>query len=245
MPNELLGRKVGMTQIYKDDGVCVPVTVIQTGPCTVTQVKSKNSDGYSAIQIAFGARRKKNATRARLGHLVPKVADDRKKELEKGIKDLESVPELIREIGWDGKEEIKVGDQIGVDIFDDMEKVDVIGLSKGRGFMSAIQRWRFHRQPASHGCSDRERAPGGIGGGKEPGKTGGVVKGKKMGGHWGTERVTVRNMPVAHIDKQKNLLMVHGGVPGPNGGLVVVKEARWVRPKVSTVKPARQKKGGR
>ena len=238
MVAHLLGRKVGMTQVYNEKGRCFPVTVIEAGPCTVTQVKTRENDGYNALQISFGTRKSKNVSRAELGHLVPKrdgKPEDRKKQLDKGIRDLKTAPETLREVPWDGKEEVKRGDEIKVSIFENWKKIDVEGFSKGRGFMGVIRHWGFHRQPATHGCSDRERAPGSLIGGQEGGKAGHVVKGKKMPGVWGNEKITSRNLDVVKINADKNLILVHGAVPGPNGGIVFLKESHWVAPKPSTV----------
>jgi len=162
MVTRLLGRKLGMTQIYNEKGQCFPVTVIEAGPCTVTQVKTKDNDGYAAVQISFGTRRSKNISRAEMGHLITKgdlKADERKKAFDRQLKETKSAPEILREVPWDGKEEVKVGAKFDVGMFDGYKKVDVIGTSKGRGFMGVVRRWGFHGLPATHGQSDRERAP--------------------------------------------------------------------------------------
>jgi large subunit ribosomal protein L3 len=244
MVSRLIGRKLGMTQIYNDKGQCFSVTVIEAGPCTVTQVKTRERDGYAALQIAFGSRKKKNVSRAELGHLVPKgdaKPEERKKGLDRSLRDMKDAPRLLREIPWDGKEEVKVGDQIGVSIFEKHVKVDVEGTSKGRGFMGVVRRWGFHGLPATHGQSDRERAPGSLG--RQHSISQGVYPGKRMAGHWGDERVTVKNLDVVKISPEKNLILVHGSVPGPTGGLVLVKEAHWAPPKPSTVVSKKQQKG--
>ena len=247
MVTRLIGRKLGMTQIYTEKGRCYPVTVIQAGPCTVTQVKTVDNDGYNAVQISFGSKRASIVSRAELGHLVPRNEEkpaDRKKQLDKALREMKVAPRVIREVPWDGKEEVKRGDTIDVSIFQDWKKVDVIGTSKGRGFMGAIRRWNFHRQPATRGCSDRERAPGSLIGGQEGGKAGHVVKGKKMPGHWGDERACARNLDVIQVNKERNLLFVHGAIPGANGGIVLVKESHWVAPRAPTV-VSKKKPGGR
>jgi large subunit ribosomal protein L3 len=236
MVTRLLGRKLGMTQVYNDKGQAFPVTVLQAGPCKVTQVKTADRDGYSALQIAFGARRRKNVSKAELGHLVPKndvKPEDRPKALERQIKELKEVPEIIREIPWDGKETVKVGDVLDCGIFESFKKIDVVGTSKGRGFMGVVRRWGFHGLPATHGQSDRERAPGSLG--RQHSISQGVYPGKKMAGHWGVEQVTSKNLDVVKVVKDKNLVYVHGAVPGPQGGLVLLKEAHWTAPKPSTV----------
>lgn len=236
MVTRLLGRKLGMTQVYNDKGQCFPVTVIEAGPCTVTQVKTKEKDGYAAIQIAFGTRRSKNISRAEMGHLIPRgdlKVDERKKAFDRQLKETKAAPEILREVPWDGKEEVKVGAKIDVGIFESYKKVDVIGTSKGRGFMGVVRRWGFHGLPATHGQSDRERAPGSLG--RQHSISQGVPPGKRMAGHWGVEQVTSRNLDVVKVQKDKNLIFVGGGVPGPNGGLVLVKESTWTPPKPSTV----------
>ena len=244
MVTRLLGRKLGMTQIYNEKGQCFPVTVVEAGPCTVTQVKTADKDGYNAVQIAFGARRPKNVSKAELGHLVPRgdvKPQDRPKALERQIKEIKRVPEVLREIPWDGKEAVKVGDKIDCSIFESWKKIDVVGTSKGRGFMGVVRRHGFHGLPATHGQSDRERAPGSLG--RQHSISQGVYPGKKMAGHWGVENVTMKNLDVVKVDKQKNLVFVQGAVPGPTGGLVLLKEAHWAPPKPSTV-VSKKAKGG-
>ena len=236
MVTRLLGRKLGMTQVYSEKGQCFPVTVIEAGPCTVTQVKTKDKDGYAAVQIAFGSRRSKNVARSQMGHLIPKgdlKAEERKKALTRQIKETKKYPEILREIPWDGKEAIKAGDTLTCAIFDGLKKIDVVGTSKGRGFMGVVRRWGFHGLPATHGQSDRERAPGSLG--RQHSISQGVYPGKKMAGHWGVEKVTSKNLDLVKIDKEKNLVFVHGAVAGPVGGLVMLQEAHWTAPKPSTV----------
>jgi large subunit ribosomal protein L3 len=236
MVTRLLGRKLGMTQIYNDKGQCFPVTVIQAGPCTVRQVKTQGNDGYSALQISFGSRKIKNVSRAEVGHLVPRgeaKADVRRKAVDRAFKEIKDAPEALREIPWDGKEDLKVGATLDVGIFESFKKVDVVGTSKGRGFMGVVRRWGFHGLNATHGMSDRERAPGSLG--RQHSISQGVYPGKKMAGHWGAEQVTSRNLDVVRVDKAKNLIYVHGAVAGPTGGIVLVTEAHWTAPKPSTV----------
>lgn len=242
MVTRLLGKKLGMTRVYNDKGRCFPCTVIEAGPCTVLQVKTAEKDGYNALQIGFGSRRAKNVSRAELGHLVPKPdgakPEDRRKQLSSELKNLKHSPEFIREIPWDGKEQFKTGDQINVSIFESHKRIDVVGESKGRGFMGVVRRHGFHGLNATHGMSDRERAPGALG--RQHSISQGVPPGKKMAGHWGTERVTMKNLEIAKIHKEKNLLFVHGAVPGPMGAHVLIKEAHWVPPKPPTVMSKKQ-----
>ncbi len=242
MVSRLLGRKLGMTQVFDDRGRCFPVTVIEAGPCTVTQVKTEKNDGYPALQISFGKRRAKNVSKSELGHLIPKgdlKDDERRKALDRQLKEVKETFEILREIPWDGKDDVKRGDRLDVSIFDNFKKIDVIGTSKGRGFMGVVRRWGFHGLPATHGQSDRERAPGSLG--RQHSISQGVYPGKKMAGHWGHEQVCAKNLDVVKIQKDKNLIFVHGAVPGPTGGLVLLKEPHWVAPKVSTVVSKKQK----
>src|SRR5882672_635959 len=236
MVTRLLGRKLGMTQVYNEKGQCFPVTVIEAGPCTVLQVKTKAKDGYAAIQISYGTRRSKNLSRAEMGHIIPKgdlKPEERKKAFDRQLKETKQAPEILREIPWDGKEDVKVGAKFDVGIFESYKKVDVIGTSKGRGFMGVVRRWGFHGLPATHGQSDRERSPGSLG--RQHSISQGVYPGKKMAGHWGHERVTARNLDIVRIQADKNLMFVHGAVPGPNGGFVQITESHWTPPKPSTV----------
>ena len=191
-----LGKKIGMSQIFRDNGESVPVTVIQAGPCAVTQIKSKETDGYNAVQLGFGAT--KNLNKPERGHL----------------KNSDPVKHL-REVKADNLQDYSIGQQISVDIFDVGEKIDVIGTTKGKGFAGTMKRHGFGGGPRTHGQSDRGRAPGSIGGGTTPGK---VYKGLKMSGHMGNERVTVKNLEIVKIDQGRNLLVVKGGVAGGASG---------------------------
>ena len=204
----ILGRKVGMTQLFDEKGEVVPVTVIEAGPCYVAQVKTEANDGYQAIQVGFEETKPKRLTRGQQGHL-------------KG-NDLPLLRHL-REIRVKDETPYQVGQKITVDIFQAGERVDVVGKTKGRGFAGVIKRHGFHRQPRTHGQSDRERAPGSIG---ATTGTSRVFKGKKMAGRMGNARVTSQNLLVALVDPERNLLAVRGSVPGPRGGLVLVKPAR-------------------
>jgi len=236
MVTRLLGRKIGMTRIFDAKGKAFPVTVLEAGPCTVLQVKTQDVDGYSAIQIGFGERRRRNTSKAMIGHQIPRPADqkpeERGKQVQNESKHLRPAA-FIREIPWDGKEEIKVGQKLTTAIFENQKKCDVVGTSKGRGFMGVVRRHGFHGLPATHGQSDRERAPGSLG--RQHSISQGVYPGKKMAGHWGHERVTARNMDIVKINAEKNLLFVAGAVPGPNGGFVQITESHWTPPKPSTV----------
>ena len=198
-----LGKKTGMTQIFREDGRVVPVTVIQAGPCVVTQVKTKETDGYEAVQLGFGDVKRRNKPES--GHLKNS-----------------RLSQYLREVATDDTSEFEVGQAIGVDIFESGEKVDVIGTSKGRGFAGVMKRWNFGGGPRTHGQSDRARAPGSIGGGTTPGK---VYKGLKMGGHMGNRRITVKGLEIIEIDTERNLLLVKGGIPGATNSLVQIRRA--------------------
>jgi large subunit ribosomal protein L3 len=204
----ILGKKVGMTQIFDEQGEVVPVTVIEAGPCFVTQVKTQDNDGYQAIQVGFGEVKPRRLTKGQRGHLEGN-----------------DLPLLryLREIRVKDETVYEVGQRITVDIFAAGERVDVVGKSKGRGFAGTVKRHGFHRQPKTHGQSDRERAPGSIG---ATTGTGRVFKGKRMAGRMGNARVTSENLLVALVDPERNLLALRGSVPGPKGGLVLVKPAR-------------------
>jgi len=199
----LLGRKLGMTQVFEEGGVVRPVTAIQAGPCTVTQIKTPDRDGYSAIQIGFGDAKKLN--KPEQGHL----------------RDLPRLRHL-REVRLDSVSSYEQGQQIDASLFEAGELVDVVGTSKGKGFAGGVKRHHFRGGPKTHGQSDRHRAPGSVGATTTPGR---VYKGTRMAGHMGDVRVTVQNLKVVEVDTDRNLLLVEGAVPGANNGLVFVRKA--------------------
>lgn len=203
----LIGRKAGMTRVFTEDGVSVPVTVIEVEPNRVTQVKTEETDGYTAVQVTVGTRRANRVSKAAAGHFA-------KAETEAG--------RGLWEFRLSGDEEINVGDQLTVERFEAGQKIDVTGQSKGKGFQGGVKRWNFSMQDATHGNSLSHRAPGSIGQCQTPGR---VWKGKKMAGHMGAERVTVQSLEVVRIDAERNLLLVKGAVPGATGGDVIVKSA--------------------
>lgn len=204
----IIGKKVGMTQVFDEQGNVVPVTVIEAGPCFVTQVRNDDRDGYTAVQLGFEETKPKRLTQGQLGHLrrnnLPALRYLREFRLPNGELDVEE------------------GQEIKVDVFETGERVDVVGTSKGRGFAGTVKRHNFNRQPKTHGQSDRERAPGSIGMCASPGRT---LKGQRMGGRMGNERVTMQNLEVVVVDPERNLLAVRGSVPGARGGIVMVKPA--------------------
>jgi large subunit ribosomal protein L3 len=215
----ILGRKVGMTQVFNDNGEAVPVTVIEAGPCYVVQLRVPEKEGYRAVQLGFESVKPRKLTQGQRGHL-----------------DKAGVPALryLREFRMRENESYEVGQQVEVDIFQPGERVDVVGTSKGRGFAGVVKRHGFKGGPHTHGQSDRERAPGSIGACASPGR---VWKGMRMPGHMGSRRVTSQNIEVVLVDPDRNLLAVKGSVPGASGGLVVIKEGR--KQKVA------KKRGGR
>lgn len=205
----IIGRKVGMTQVYDEKGNVVPVTVIEAGPCFVTQVRTADRDGYIAVQLGFGSTQPKRLTKGQLGHLNRNQLQALK---------------VIREFRTrDGNIDVSEGQEIKCDVFAKGERVDVIGKSKGRGFAGTIKRHNFNRQPTTHGASDRTRAPGSVGATTFPAHT---WRGQRMAGHMGDARVTAQNLEVVIVDPARNLLAVKGSVPGANGSIVMVKPAR-------------------
>ncbi|HEC77778.1 MAG TPA: 50S ribosomal protein L3 [candidate division WOR-3 bacterium] len=200
----LIGKKIGMSQVFKEDGVVVPVSMIEAGPCPIVQVKDEKSDGYKAIQLGFGE--KKNINKPLEGHLK-----------KAGLK---SVKRLF-EIRVNNPEKYKVGERIDVSIFKDGDKISVTGWTKGRGFAGGVKRWGWHGGPASHGSMSHRRI-GSAGPGSSPGR---IWKNKTMPGRYGNERVTIKNLEVVKVDKEKNMLYIKGAVPGArNSYLLLLKE---------------------
>ena len=218
----ILGRKVEMTQIYDESGKVVPVTVIQAGPCHVLQVRTRERDGYEAVQLGFGDIPRHRASRSRRGHVAQL---DSKRSRKRGKSVVDAAPKadcepqrFIREIrGAAG--ELQVGAQVDVTAFAETKAVDVTGTSKGRGFSGAMKRHNFSGQRASHGVKKCHRHLGGTGCSASPSR---VIKGKKMPGHYGAARSTCRNLKIVRIDSEHHLLLVRGAVPGPSGGFLVI-----------------------
>jgi len=207
MVKGLIGKKIGMTQIFDESGLAVPVTVIEAGPCYVTQVRMPEKDGYSAVQMGFSEVKPKRLTGGQLGHLKRNNLPPLKFLREFRVKD----------------PEVQEGDQVTVAVFVVGERVDIVGTSKGKGFAGAVKRYHFAGGPRTHGASDRERAPGSRGSGTTPGR---VYKGSRGPGHMGSDRVTSQSLKVVLVDAERNLIGVRGSVPGARGSLVMVKEAR-------------------
>jgi len=210
----LLGKKVGMTQLYDDSGRLLPVTVIQAGPCAVMQVKTLQTDGYNAVQLGYDDVKPSRTKKPQIGHAQKSNTAPKR---------------LIREMRLpdDAEPDCKVGDSLTVSVFAENKFVDVAGISKGKGFAGVMKRHGFHGFPASHGTERKHRAPGSISSfASDAGHGGDLKKGKKMAGHMGSRRVTAKNHSLVAIDEKKNLLVVKGSVPGPAGGYVIVRTAK-------------------
>ena len=208
MEKAILAKKIGMTQIFTADGILVPVTVLEAGPCTVVQKKTTEIDGYNAIQVGFLDKSTKNATKAEQGH-----------QAKAGIKDM--VKRYLREFRLDNCDTYEVGSEIKEDIFAEGDKIDVTATSKGKGYQGAIKRHNFSRGPETHG-SKYHRTAGAMAEATSPGV---VRKGKKMPGHMGAETVTVQNLQIVRVDAEKNLILIKGSVPGAKNALVTIKNA--------------------
>ena len=200
----MLGKKIGMSQIFRLDGRMVPVTVVQAGPCTITQIKSREKDGYEAVQQGYDRVKRLN------GPLKGHLGDT-------------GLFRYLRELPVDSLEGLEIGQQITVDLLQVGEKVDVIGTSKGRGFQGVMKRHGFAGGKRTHGQSDRARAPGSIGAGTYPAR---VLKGQRMAGHMGNVRRTVKNLEVVEVDSERNLLLLKGGVPGAPNGLLLIRKPK-------------------
>lgn len=204
MQKAIIGKKIGMTQLFLEDGRLIPVTVIEAGPCTVVQKKEVEKDGYSAVQVGFCDIDAKKLNKPMKGHF------------EKGGV---AYKKVLKEFRLDNAAEMNVGDELKADVFAQGDRVDVSGISKGHGFSGTVKRWGTHRGPMAHG-SGYHRGVGSMGACSYPGK---VMKGKKLPGHFGVEKVTIQNLDVVKVDTDKNLILVKGAVPGPKGGIVTIK----------------------
>jgi len=202
----ILGKKTGMTQVFGKNGEIIPVTVIEAGPCVVAQIKTCKKDGYSAIQIGYGEIKDNKVNKPAKGHFEKAKVENKRH---------------LAEISVEESEKFKLGQPITIDIFSEGEKTDVVGISKGKGFAGVVKRWGFGGGPGSHG-SHFHRAPGSIGMCATPSR---VFKGRKFPGHMGNSRVTVQNIEVVRVEKERNLLLLKGSIPGANGSLVLIKDA--------------------
>ena len=207
MQKALIGKKIGMTQIFDEKGKVVPVTVVEAGPCVVSQIKTVETDGYEAIQMGFGDIKPKHVTKPLQGHF--KKADVAPKR-------------ILKEFRFDDCSAFELGQIIKADVFETGNKVDVTGKSKGKGYAGVIKRWNFARLKESHGTGPNARHGGSMGACSSPSR---VWKGKKMAGHLGAEKVTVQNLAVVKIDAEDNLIAIKGAIPGANGGYVVIKDS--------------------
>ncbi|SHO54806.1 50S ribosomal protein L3 [Vibrio quintilis] len=203
----LVGRKVGMTRVFTEEGVSIPVTVVEVEANRVAQVKTLASDGYAAIQVTAGAKKANRVSKPEAGHFAKAGVD---------------AGRGLWEFRLENGEEFEVGSELTVELFNEIKKVDVTGTSKGKGFQGAVKRWNFRTQDMTHGNSLSHRAPGSIGQCQTPGR---VFKGKKMAGHMGDERVTTQNLEIVRVDAERNLLLIKGAVPGSTGADVIVKPA--------------------
>ncbi len=206
MDKAIIGKKIGMSQIFTAEGKVIPVTVVEAGPCPVVQVKTKDNDGYEAIQVGFGAIKETRVNKPEAGHFK-----------KAGV----TVQKYLRELRLANCSSYTLGQELTCDMFVEGDKVDVTGTSKGHGYSGVVQRWNNHIGPKAHG-SGYHRGVGSMGACSSPSR---VFKNKHMAGQWGHEKVTVQNLTIARVDKARNLLLIKGAVPGPKGGLVVVKQS--------------------
>jgi large subunit ribosomal protein L3 len=203
----ILGKKIGMTQVFNESGRVIPVTVIEAGPCPIVQIKTADKDGYQAVQLGFGSRKERKINRPELQHLNKANV---------------SPVQYLREFRTDSLGDSSVGSSVDVGIFSTGDFVDIAGTSKGRGFAGVVRRWGFKGGRGSHGGEQDHRRPGSIGASAYPSR---VFKGKKMAGRYGGKRITVQNLEVVEADVERNLLVIKGAIPGPNGGLLFIKKA--------------------
>ena len=207
MQKAIIGKKIGMTQIFDEKGRVVPVTVVEAGPCVVTQKKTVENDGYEAIQVGFGDQKPQRVSKPLMGHFNKGNVAPKK---------------VLKEFRLDDCSAYNVGDLIKADVFANGDKIDVTGTSKGKGYAGVIKRWSFHRLKETHGTGPVARHGGSNGAISDPSR---VWKGKKMAGHLGAEKVTVQNLIVVKVDAENNLIAVKGAIPGPNGGTVVLRDS--------------------
>jgi large subunit ribosomal protein L3 len=207
MIQALLGRKLGMTRLFDENGIVTASTLVEAGPCFVTQLRSQEVDGYTAVQLGFGETRRQ--TKPQKGHLKKAGLPERT-----GLSQLREVPA-------DSLDDLELGARIDASMFEQGEIVDVIGTSKGKGFAGVMKRHNFHGGPKTHGQSDRWRHSGSVGSGTTPGRT---FKGMRMGGHLGNARITVKNLRILTVDPERNLVAIRGAIPGPNGGLIMIRK---------------------
>lgn len=206
MQKGLIGKKIGMTQLFDENGKVIPVTVVEAGPCTVVQKKTVENDGYAAVQVGFGDVKVQRVNKPMAGHF--KKADVAPKK-------------VLKEFRLEDTESVNVGDVLKADVFAAGDRVDVVGTSKGKGTAGAIKRWNFSRLKESHGTGPVARHAGSLGACSDPSR---VYKGKKLAGHLGSERVTIQNLDIVKVDAENNLIAIKGAIPGPRGGIVVIAD---------------------
>ncbi|MGN0538858.1 MAG: 50S ribosomal protein L3 [Candidatus Fimenecus sp.] len=206
MQKGLIGKKIGMTQLFDESGKVIPVTVVEAGPCTVVQKKTVENDGYAAVQVGFGDVKVQRVNKPMAGHF--KKADVAPKK-------------VLKEFRLEDTESVNVGDVLKADVFAAGDRVDVVGTSKGKGTAGAIKRWNFSRLKESHGTGPVARHAGSLGACSDPSR---VYKGKKLAGHLGSERVTIQNLDIVKVDAENNLIAIKGAIPGPRGGIVVIAD---------------------
>ena len=206
MQKAILGKKIGMTQIFTEDGVVIPVTVIEAGPVSVVQKKTVENDGYNAIQVGYVDAKDKALNKPEKGHLAKANVSGKK---------------VLKEFRLDDDSAYNVGDEIKADIFQEGDKIDVTGISKGHGYAGTVKRWGTHRGPMTHG-SGYHRGVGSMGACSTPSR---VMKNKRLPGHMGVEQVTIQNLDIVKVDAEKNLILVKGAVPGPKGGILTIKDS--------------------
>ncbi len=208
MKKGLIGKKIGMTQIFDEKGNVIPVTVVEAGPCVITQKKTIENDGYEAVQVGFGDVKAQRVNKAMKGHFAKNDVAPKK---------------VLKEFRLENIADVNVGDILKADVFATGDKVDVIGTSKGHGTAGSIKRWNFARLRESHGTGPVARHAGSLGACSTPSR---VYKGKKLAGHYGVDRTTVQNLTIAKVDVENNLIAVKGAIPGPKGGIVVIADAK-------------------
>lgn len=208
MKKGLIGKKIGMTQIFDEKGNVIPVTVVEAGPCAVVQKKTAENDGYKAVQLGYGDQKAQRVNKPMKGHFAKGDVAPKK---------------VLKEFRFEDIDALNVGDVLKADVFECGDKIDVIGTSKGKGTAGAIKRWNFSRLKETHGTGPVARHAGSLGACSDPSR---VYKGKKLAGHLGAERVTIQNLTVAKVDVENNLIAIKGAIPGPKGGIVVIADAK-------------------
>lgn len=208
MKKGLIGKKIGMTQIFDEKGNVIPVTVVEAGPCAVVQKKTAENDGYKAVQLGYGDQKAQRVSKPMKGHFAKGDVAPKK---------------VLKEFRFEDIDALNVGDILKADVFAAGDKIDVIGTSKGKGTAGSIKRWNFSRLKESHGTGPVARHAGSLGACSDPSR---VYKGKKLAGHLGAERVTIQNLTVAKVDAENNLIAIKGAIPGPKGGIVVIADAK-------------------